>query len=199
MTLLYKGPNETLVRDVIAVAGTGFAPATKPEVSFPSVEFTTDVERAVESCFDQEHEPLIRVTKLGRQRLGAAPGDFEDGILWQDLRAKMVASEIWTTQWYEWSREQGETVGVLEDISDSWNLIANRICQAAGSMDRDDAESIGEDIAAILLYAAQGRAFRGGESTFFEALLGYCQAGFWPCGFVGEWPDNGRYLLWHGL
>lgn len=198
MAVAYTGPNTELVAAVIKVAGSGFTPATKPDASVADVEFTTDLERAVESCFDQEYEPLIRVSPRGRETLNATPDDFTDGIIWQDIRSNMVAAEIWTTEWYDWSREQGDTIDSLQDISDSWESIADRLCETAGAIDRDYAESIGEDIAAILLYAAQGRAFRGADAVFYDLLFTYCKLGFWPCGFIGTWPDDGRYLLWHG-
>lgn len=197
MTVAYAGPNADLVSAVIELAENGFTPATAPNDTLSGVEFTTDLERAATSCFDQEHEPLIGVSARGCERLQATADDFAEGITWQDIRSNMVAAEIWTAEWYDWSREQGESIDSLQDISDSWESIADRLCRAGSEIDRDDAESVGEDIAAILSYVAQARAFRSAEATFHETLFGFCKLGFWPCGFVGTWPDDGHYLLWH--
>ncbi|MEM6468785.1 MAG: hypothetical protein AAF802_04395 [Planctomycetota bacterium] len=198
MPIEYTGPNSELVSDVINVANLGFSPAKQPDVKLAGVEFTADLGLALDSCFDQEYEPLIGVSPRGRAMLNATSDDFVDGITWQDIRSNMVAAEIWTMEWYEWIREHKNAIDPLQGIDDAWESITNQLCGSSFGIERDYAASIGEDIAGILTYAAQGRAFRGTDAVFHNLLFSFCRLGFWPCGFVGVWPENGHYLLWHG-
>ena len=94
----------------------------------------------------------------------------------------MVAAEIWTTEWYDWSRQQGDAIHPLEDISDSWESISDRLCETAGAIDRDYAESIGEDIAAIFRMQHKDGHFGALTPFSYDLLFNYCKLGFWPCG-----------------
>ncbi len=193
----YDGPYRDEVLELLTLRDGGFAMARSPDDSIGNATFCLDLERCFSTAFDQEYEPLIELGREGREDLGAIGEDtFADGIRWQDLRSNMVAKSVWTRDWHVWARGNRNLLDPLESET-AWRELGNIVLEAAPSLGEDDAYTIGEDLESILGYVAESRAYRGKTGSFYETLFDFVSRGFWPCGYEGVWPNDGKYVLWY--
>jgi hypothetical protein len=188
--------------------------STGPDAREGGLMIISDMRRAVdaaggvgpESSFAFKRGAMERLTN----RVDESDEDLERGGTWRDLGSFMVASCIWTTEWYEWRKKYEAGMYTIGEIAlrrhdDSpqlvyWNL-ASLLPEGPRGPDRARSrgyyrEYVADYARSDLMHCAENRAYNGMTDNFWEQLFQLYRRGFWPCGWHGTWPSPGVPMVW---
>ncbi|KYD06490.1 hypothetical protein [Bacillus atrophaeus] len=107
----------------------------------------------------------------------------EDEYTWRDIR-EIEMSEVWE-RFYELEDDQKP-----KNIDALLNIFAENIRSAS-----TDFNPFFEDIVADLNNCAINRAINGNTDNFFEKVFEIYKAGYFPCGWNGDYPNGGFIAL----
>ncbi|MCB7154727.1 hypothetical protein [Bacillus stercoris] len=106
----------------------------------------------------------------------------EDEYTWKDIR-EIEMSEVWE-RFYELEDNQKP-----EDIDALLDIFSESIRHASTEF-----KTFFEDIVADLNNCAINRAINGNTNNFFEKVFEIYKAGYFPCGWNGDYP-NGTFVV----
>ncbi|MDZ5671411.1 hypothetical protein [Bacillus stercoris] len=106
----------------------------------------------------------------------------EDEYTWKDIR-EIEMSEVWE-RFYELEDNQKP-----EDIDALLDIFSESIRHASTEF-----KTFFEDIVADLNNCAINRAINGNTNNFFEKVFDIYKAGYFPCGWNGDYP-NGTFVV----
>ncbi|NLS89343.1 hypothetical protein EYI23_15490 [Bacillus subtilis] len=106
----------------------------------------------------------------------------EDEYTWKDIR-EIEMSEVWE-RFYELEDNQKP-----EDIDALLDIFSDSIRHASTEF-----KTFFEDIVADLNNCAINRAINGNTNNFFEKVFEIYKAGYFPCGWNGDYP-NGTFVV----